>query len=164
MPRLTPAKLQKAQHAVRALIAAVHDARHRYPGCRALKPGRLAGLSRCLKGCLTLPHTTDFSPFEPELKRRLIQAKHRIHGYHPRPGTARYGLAEQLPAGYQDAVQCADVQLSALLKILADVPLPGRNTGANPPSIAHAAMAAFDAQVRAVLNLYSVPSLQRKKP
>lgn len=161
-PRLTPAKLQRAQHTVRRLIAAVQDARQRYPECRTLKPGKLAGLSRCLKDCLALPHTMDLSTFEPEIKRRLIQARHRIHGVQPRPGSARYGLVGQLPPGYQDIVQQADANLTALLKTLSDVPLPARRTAGSPQAVAQAAMAAFEAQLRAVFNLYNVPTPQRK--
>lgn len=121
--RLTQSKLYRAQRTLKALIAAVHEARVVYPDCRALRPRRLAGLSRFLKTLASMPHTADYTPYEAELKRKLIKAQHRLFGVRVVSELPVYSLANDLPECYQDEVDAAGYELRYLLRVLADVDL-----------------------------------------
>ena len=133
--RLSQAKLQRALGALKPLIAAVHDARTRYQDCVHLRTRHLSGLSRLLKALIALPASTDYSPYEAELKRRLIKVQHRVHGMNYLPHAISYALVEDLPVVYRDAVWAYADQAQVLLQSLADVvahryaPEPGFTVG-----------------------------------
>ena len=116
--RLSQAKLQRALHATQALIAAVHAARSMTRACAALRPRRLAGLSRLLKQMASLPHTASYQNYEPLLKRKLIFARRRVFGLASGP---TYSLAAELPSCYREVVAAFDGQARYLLTVLADV-------------------------------------------
>lgn len=120
--RLSQAKLQRALAALQPAIAAVHDARTRYHDCAHLRTRHLSGLSRLLKALIALPSTTDYTPYEGELKRRLIKVQHRIHGLNYLPQAISYALISDLPTVYRDALWLYDDQARLLLQALADVP------------------------------------------
>lgn len=119
--RLTHGKLLKTLQALQPVIASVYDARVRFLDCRDLSPGCLMGLSRFLKALLTLPHTTDYSRYEPMLKRRLIKARHRVFGA-PSADFSKGGvLATSLPVSYARTLERFDAEVENLLKTLSQV-------------------------------------------
>ncbi len=120
--RLNQAKILQVLRALQPLIGAVHDARVRFLDCRQLRPRKLASLSKFLKDLAALSHTADYTPFESQLKRRLIRAQHRLHGFQKAPGGPVYALKAQMPVVYHDIVERYDDAARALLRTLADVP------------------------------------------
>lgn len=124
--RLTQAKLQRALLAVSHLISAVHDARVRYLDCATMRPRRLSVLARVLKQMAALPHTADYSPYEADLKQKLIRARRRVLGYQRTPDCPVYALANELPTCYQGEVAAFREQTAYLLKVLADIEVAER--------------------------------------
>lgn len=120
--RLTQAKLIRYQRALSALIAAVHDARKRFSSQSKLRPGRLCGTSRFVKELAMLNHSTDYSVYEVQLKRRLVRASHLLHGRNINgENNFWYALSPQMPAVYAPVVEAYDAQARELLRALADV-------------------------------------------
>lgn len=120
--RLTQGNLLQALRPVQALIAAVHDARMCYRECVHLRPRKLASLSRFLKGMAALPHTTDYAPYEPMLKRRVLKARHRVMGIPRETPGPRYALELELPVIYRQQIGAFEAATSRLLLVLSDVP------------------------------------------
>lgn len=117
--RLSQAKLQRLHVALSGVIASVHAARVRYQGCSGMRPRRLAGFSAFLRELLALPHDSDYSLFEVQLKRRLVRTQHQLFGRYADAGPR--SLSERLPVVYHDALdRYADIARE-LLKTLAEV-------------------------------------------
>lgn len=131
--RLTQGIILQASRDVGLLLSALFDARQRYVSCRTLRPGALDPLARQLKRMTTLPHTTDYTAHEANLKRQIVRARHRIHGYKANPNAHRYALSHMLPPVYNHHLERCDKALTRLLKLLADVPLEGQ-ASATPKS------------------------------
>jgi len=119
--RLSQGTILQLLRVLQPLIAAVHDARTRYHDCSHLRPRRLASLARFLKELAALPHTSDYAPFEGQLKRRLVRAQHRLHGIQREDGFPCFALAKELPSCYQEAVLAFDAKARLMLRRLADV-------------------------------------------
>lgn len=120
--RLSQPSLQRYHRALRNVIADIHDARVRYSRtCGNLKPRILAGTSSLLKELLAMPHDTDLSNYEVQLKRRLVRIAHRIDGLHRGEHDARFSLRKTLPTTYQHTLIRYDEAASELLRRLADV-------------------------------------------
>jgi hypothetical protein len=116
--------LQRLSAALSALIEGVHDARVRYPSCQGLRPNRLSGLSRFLREVLDRPHGSDYKPFERQLKRMLIRARHRAFGWMHAEGN--FHLRAQLPSLYAGSLEAFDRESSAVLRALENVYLMER--------------------------------------
>ncbi len=117
--RLSQAKLQRLHNTLRAVISAVHDARMNFTDCRGLRPRRLAGVSSFLRELLALPHTTDYSVFEVQLKRRLVRTQHRVFGF--KQGNNEFALFNRLPLDYEDDLYAYGEVARDVLKALSDV-------------------------------------------
>ncbi len=117
--KLSQSNLNQLQVVLSLLIGNIFDARIRYLNCQNLKPGKLAGLSKYLKKLRALPHNADYSIHEQELKRRLIQASHKLNGF----GDKReYCVMRILPfAVYGASMENFETALNKMLKQLADV-------------------------------------------
>jgi hypothetical protein len=105
----------------------------RYHQCRELRPRRLAGFSVFLKDLLALPHDSDYSFFEVQLKRRLVKTQHRLFGRNHGNG-ANYALESQMPQPYDEAFQAYQVAAQALLRSLADVDITKHHQALKPVS------------------------------
>lgn len=119
--RLSQGKILQAARAVSRVIMTVHDARTRYASCQSLRPGRLIGLARYLKALAALPHTSDYTPFEGMLKRRLIKARHRVFGVPGADDTKANSLSARLPVPVTQSLDDFDVASLRMLRLLADV-------------------------------------------
>lgn len=120
-PRLSQSRLIRAQRALSELIRCVHEARQTRFVCQDVRPGKLVGLSRLLKKMVRQPHTSDYREFEVELKRKLIGALRRLHGYRPHPQALLYAIVDEIPEAYEPQIRAFDEQARALLRVLADV-------------------------------------------
>lgn len=121
--KLSQARIQRLQQSTSALVAAIHDARMRFPNCAALRPRQVSALARFLKQLRTLPHHSDFSLFERGLKRRLVRVGHRLQGVGATASAPQYSLQQALPSCYQATVRAYQAEASEALRVLADVPL-----------------------------------------
>lgn len=120
---ITQADLQQLSHFTGKLIAAIQDARIRHPQCARLRARPFSALARMLHGLKALPAHSDYRPFGPVLKRRIVRANSRLNGSGPLPDSPRYALRDQLPAQYQDAISSYAQAASRMMHRLVDVPL-----------------------------------------
>ena len=119
--RLSQAKLQRLQPSLRDLITAIRDARGVFRDKTGLRPHRLSGLSRYVKQLMALPTGFDLSPFEVQLKRRLVRVQHRVYGLPGLGTTANFSLLDKLGPMYGDQVRAYGAAAGELLRTLADV-------------------------------------------
>ncbi len=117
--RLSQAKLQRLREALRDVIDCVHYARVNEPALRHLRPRRLGGFAAFLREMLSLPHDTDYRPFEVQLKRRLVRTQHRVFGR--RDDVFDGSLVAQLPDACRGSLERYGLVAGELLKALSDV-------------------------------------------
>ena len=119
--RLSQAKLQRYHLALNALVASLYDARQRFASCSKLSFRQFSGISRFVKELKALPHTSDYAPFEVQLKRRIVRLQHRLYGLPPAEGRDSYGIFDDVPAVYHPVFEQYAEAAHSLLRTLADV-------------------------------------------
>lgn len=96
--RLTQSNIQAYYARLQPVITALADARRRYPTCPSSALRQFRGLATFVKQLRQLPHDSDYSKFEVQLKRRLVRILHRLNGHKATPEAQSTGLLDAFPA------------------------------------------------------------------
>lgn len=120
--RLSPSLLQKYSVALSAVICAVHDFNVRYGARMKLSTRGFKGTARFVKDLLALPHTSDLSVFEVQLKRRIVRMNHKILGVDSPRGPQFMSVCSCMPrSAHQVELNAYENAAKELLKHLGDV-------------------------------------------
>lgn len=120
--RITVDRLQRFSIALSGVIQAAFDHRARFGHRAPVSMRGFGGTSRFVKDLLALPHGCDYTPFEVQLKRRIVRMNHKVLGRTEPQAEHCKCLHSVFPRGaYEDQLSRYEKCSTDLLKALADV-------------------------------------------